>query len=113
MSVCVLKSGEDLFLRKRPEKGLLAGLWEPWHCQGYLSEADLKACLAKDGVKVLNITPIGRRHHIFTHKRWEMEGYFVECDGAEGFVQVSPKDFENGYAVPKAFSGFLEKINEK
>ncbi len=107
MTVCVLKSGEDVFLRKRGDTGLLAGLWEPWHCNGYLDENALKERLAADGILVRSITPLGHRHHIFTHKRWEMEGYAAECEGAAGFTRVNPEEFENEYALPKAFSGFF------
>lgn len=108
MTVVILKNGDDVYLRKRPEKGLLAGLWEPWHCEGYLSEADLAAKLAKCGVKVSSLTQIGHRHHIFTHKRWEMEGYVAQCTAAQGFERVTPEEFEKEYARPKAFSGFFE-----
>ena len=109
MTVCVLRDGQDVFLRKRSDKGLLAGLWEPWHCEGYLSEDALSERLAAQGIKVHSIAPLGHRHHIFTHKRWEMEGYSVECGGAEGFVRVSPSAFEKEFALPKAFSVFFKR----
>ena len=108
MTVCVLKSGEDIFLRKRPEKGLLAGLWEPWHCEGYLKEDELRHRLAESGVKADAITQIGHRRHVFTHKQWEMDGYCAQCLDAEGFERVTPEKFKEGYALPKAFSRFFE-----
>ncbi len=109
MTVCVLKDGEDVFLRKRGETGLLAGLWEPWHCEGYPELPELKERLVGEGITVKNITKIGHRHHIFTHKRWEMEGYLVECDKAPHFVRVTPKKLQTEYALPKAFSGFFKE----
>ncbi len=113
MTVCVLKSGQDVFLRKRSEKGLLAGLWEPWHCEGYLAPNELSARLADEGIIAQNIEKIGHRHHVFTHKRWEMDGYLVECASAPHFVRVSPQKLQTEYALPKAFSGFFEEKSEK
>lgn len=109
MTICVLKNGEDVFLRKRQEKGLLAGLWEPWHCEGYVEAEKLAGRLAAEGIEVQKITPLGHRHHIFTHIRWEMEGYLAECDGAPRFERVTPEKLQTEYALPKAFSGFFQE----
>lgn len=106
MTVCVLRHGDGVFLRKRPDRGLLAGLWEPWHTSGHLSEPQLRQLLAEQGIQIKKLTPLGRRKHVFTHKIWEMEGFTAECvcDKVEGFTFVKRSE----YALPKAFSPFLE-----
>ena len=110
MTVCRLVTPDgDTFLRKRPPKGLLAGLWEPWHCAGYLSEDELREKLAGEGIDVHSVTPLGHRHHIFTHKRWEMDGYLVLCTKAQGFTRVSAEQLSSEYALPVAFAGFFER----
>lgn len=108
MTVCVLRTPQgDVFLRRRPEKGLLAGLWEPWHCEGYLSEQEIKQKLSDQGIEVTEMAALGHRRHIFTHKCWEMEGWLVICEQAVGFVRVSPKQLQEEYALPAAFAPFL------
>lgn len=109
MTVCVLCKGENVFLRKRADKGLLAGLWEPWHTEGKLSKEELTKGLALQGIDAKSILPIGHRKHIFTHKIWEMDGFEVECDKADGFTEVKPLQLQSEYALPKAFSPFFER----
>lgn len=113
MTVCVLQNKEGYFLRKRPAKGLLAGLWEPWHCEGLLSANELAEKLAEHGIRARNIRPLGHRHHIFTHKRWEMEGYIAECDKADNFTHVKYQQLASDIALPKAFSPFLEEKEDE
>ena len=53
-------------MRKRPETGLLAGLWEfPHHL---------------DGVRELPCEPLEVRH-VFTHKIWQMRGVRAALTG--------------------------------
>ncbi len=109
MTVCVLQNEKGYFLRKRSAKGLLAGLWEPWHCEGSLCADALIEKLAAEGISAHDIRPLGHRHHIFTHKRWEMEGYVARCDKACGFTFISHEQLTHEIALPKAFSPFLEE----
>ncbi|MGN7614579.1 NUDIX domain-containing protein, partial [Magnetococcales bacterium HHB-1] len=66
----VLDPEQRLLLRQRPEKGLLAGLWEPLGTA--LFEKPFKAPL-KESIKLIKIkktaspTPLKPVRHIFTH----------------------------------------------
>lgn len=111
MTVCVLQKGTSVFLRKRPEHGLLAGLWEPWHTEGVLDASALKKALAEQNITVHALRPLGHRKHVFTHKIWEMDGFVAECDKVEGFTEVNAEQLQSEYALPKAFSHFLEEKN--
>lgn len=91
-------------LRRRPERGLLAGLWEypsepaPWDCP-------------VEGEKV----PAGRAVHVFTHVRWEMEAFIVwaERDALpEDWVWATWEELRETYAVPSAFSAFRKTVEE-
>ena len=110
LTLCVLQNKTGAyFVRKRAAKGLLAGLWEPWHCEGYLTEEGVRTTLAEQGIKALKIRPLGHRHHIFTHKRWEMEGFWVCCEAAPDFTKVSPEQLKEEIALPVAFAPFFEQ----
>ena len=93
-------------LHKRPSKGLLAGLWEPWHTEGWLTEAESKEALQP--FELLSLAPLGDYTHIFTHVKWLMRGWrAVVRQVPDGFVRVGPGD--QTHALPRAFAALTEK----
>lgn len=103
-TVLILQSGEELAIRKRTQKGLLHGMWEPIHVEGHLSEEDVKANFPK-GTKIKRI---GTHRHIFTHIEWDMVGYLVAVSQkAEGYQWVTREELASAYAIPKAFQPFF------
>jgi len=97
-------------LRKRPETGLLAGLWEFPHVEGALAEA-----AASEAVKAWDITPKEWKSrltakHIFTHVEWHLTGYALEVSGAgdEDWVWMDQAALAQ-HAVPSAFARFYEE----
>ena len=68
-------------LRQREKTGLLAGLWEYPNTQGLLTEGQAAAQLAAWGLRPLRWEKSWRCRHIFTHVRWEMQGYAVTVAG--------------------------------
>ena len=110
MTVLVVVSGNGrVLLRKRAEKGLLAGLWEFPNLPGALDEAGVRAALAAMGLAPEQVAPCGTARHVFTHKRWDMTGYLVRV-GQEspvaGCVWASRKELVGTYPVPSAFRAF-------
>jgi A/G-specific adenine glycosylase len=93
----ILRFGDRLALRRRPPKGLLAGLWE-------LPEAfDVPPAL------VISRQPAGQSVHIFTHIEWHMTAERVILRAPlpdEALVWVTREELEEGYALPSAFAGF-------
>lgn len=69
-------------LRQREQTGLLAGLWEYPHVDGLLSEEQAAKQLALWGLTPLRWEKAWEAKHIFTHVRWQMQGYAVTVDGA-------------------------------
>jgi A/G-specific adenine glycosylase len=91
----ILRCGERLALRRRPEHGLLAGLWE------------LPEAFALPGDLVVSRESAGSAVHIFTHREWHMTAERVVLSGRiEGFSWITQEELEREFALPSAFSGF-------
>jgi len=93
----ILRFEDKLALRRRPPKGLLAGLWE------------LPEAFEISPELVLSRENAGRAVHVFTHIEWHMTAERVVLRGAlEGheLVWVTREELERDYALPSAFAGF-------
>ena len=71
-------------LKKRDNKGLLAGLYEFYKLEGHCSEKEALKTVESLGLRPLRIKALGEAKHIFTHKEWEMIGYEVYCGDFQG-----------------------------
>ena len=106
-TVFLLVCGDRAALRKRPDRGLLAGLWEFPNTEGILTPAQAAETAARWGCEPLSTEPCGGAIHIFTHLEWHMEGYLIRCGVApERFVWAAPADRRERYAVPAAFRAY-------
>lgn len=109
----VLKKEDKLGLRKRDEKGLLAGMYELPGFDGYLTEQEVLVNLEKIGIHALRIEKLESAKHIFTHKEWHMMAYAIRIDELEetksnDIFFVNPKDTKKQYPIPSAFSAFVK-----
>ena len=111
LTVFILRRGEAVAVRKRPNAGLLAGLWELPNVPGCLSPPDAAAQAERWGARPVSLLRETRRGHIFTHVEWDMRCYFFDCRDAPGedaFVWVSDGELETSVALPTAFRKCLE-----
>lgn len=80
-TIVVLEKDGKVFIRQRPDTGLLASLFEFPSYDGFLSEEELREHLQHDfGIlpgKIISITSLGGASHVFSHLKWDMEGYLV------------------------------------
>ncbi len=83
-TVFVILRGGKAVLRKRPDKGLLQGLWELPNTEGSLSAEQCRKVLEGWNIKAGHIEPLQKAKHIFSHREWHMTGYlvFAEADCA-------------------------------
>ena len=101
-------------IRRRPAKGLLAGLWELPALAGHLSPEETRAALAAQGWQVQKLLSLRPAKHIFTHVEWHMNGYYIELAAPpDGLTFVSPAALRADYALPSAFRAFLSVIEEE
>lgn len=116
VTVVLLESPEGFLLQQRPEKGLLAGLWQPLLWEGEaLSVSALRERLAALGVQCgeYSVRSLPKAKHIFSHIEWHMTGYFaaVEAQPApEGCVWASREQLRNEYTLPGAFKAYKKRM---
>lgn len=108
-TVFVMECEGKIAIRRRPEEGLLAAMWElPW-TEGFLTEqeAAVQASAWECGADALLKTV--RRKHIFTHIEWQMQGVFLRCRRqSPQFIWASPEELEQVYSLPTAFRCVME-----
>ena len=73
LTVFAVKSGDSFLIRRRPEKGLLSGLYELPNRSGHLTQDEIGAALTDLGVRPIGAWEIVEREHIFTHVIWHMQ----------------------------------------
>lgn len=97
-------------LRRRPERGLLAKLWE---YPNALSPAE--NALAEWGIVPEKTRQGSPGRHIFTHVEWRMLSRLVwtqEEALPEGWVWADREALARDYAMPSAFSSFQPLLEE-
>lgn len=110
-SVFVLLCGDTVAVRKRREKGLLAGLWE--FPNGTACETPEEAIrIASDfGTEPYDLLKTVGRSHIFTHIEWHMTCYLLRCKKpAPEFVWADATQLTGELALPTAFRQFLPEV---
>ncbi len=117
MTVLLIRDGSRTALRKRPAKGLLAGLYELPNLPGHIGEQELPEVIRSLGFEPLRIQPLEPAKHIFTHIEWHMIAYSVqitpEFDGyhaTSGYLLVENDDLHANYAIPSAFSAYTKYL---
>ena len=97
-------------LEKRPDNGLLAGLWQFPNCPGKLDIPGTVKAVENMGLQVRDLRRMIERKHIFTHIRWEMSGYFLEVSRPGGdFIWMTAEQIRRTAALPTAFRQFWEE----
>ena len=102
--------------RKRPDSGLLAGMYELPALEGKKKQAEVLALLKEKGLKPVRIKKLPAARHIFTHKEWHMTGYAVRVDelepcegGWEDLIFADRKRLDS-IPVPSAFSAYMDYV---
>ena len=116
-AVFLIEVSDKIILHKRPEKGLLSGLWELPNLDGELSAKELSEQMKKWEIGDYMIEPLGEGKHIFSHVEWQMRGYRIQMRDIsekllekEEWIAVSREDLEEKYAIPSAFECYRKQI---
>lgn len=110
-TVLVFKDGKKLAIRKRPSKGLLAGLYEFPNLEGRLTMEAVTAYSKEIGLMPVRVRKLENAKHIFSHIEWHMIGYEVIVDELEKtnekeFLFIEPEEIGEKYPIPSAFEAY-------
>ncbi len=110
LTVFILSCDGRYALEKRPDQGLLAGLWQFPNCGGTLETAEALAYLQDRGIRPKELKRQVERSHIFTHIRWQMRGIYLEVSECTGeFAWLTAEEVEANASLPTAFRQFWEE----
>ncbi|MCR5267649.1 MAG: A/G-specific adenine glycosylase [Lachnospiraceae bacterium] len=109
ITVFLIRDGERFAIRKRSNRGLLAGMYEPVHVPGHLDEETAVIYLKGLPIDPLQIKRIADAKHVFTHKEWHMIAYEVRIaagsgEDAEGLFFAAKQELTDTYPLPSAFA---------
>lgn len=112
VTLALVESPAGFLVQQRPEKGLLAGLWQPVLWEGeHLLQAEVLARLAALGLDTGTAAPaaLPTAKHIFTHIEWLMSGVQLHVPAQSapaGYVWASREQLRTTYALPGAFRAY-------
>ena len=114
-TVLVIRDGERVVLKRRPKKGLLAGLYEFPNEPGTLTEDEALRVVQDMHLHPMRIQRLEEAKHIFSHVEWHMQGYMVEVDSLTreeaGLLFVEAAHSEEAYPIPAAFAAYTKYMN--
>ncbi len=96
----------EIVLHKRPDTGLLSGMWELPNAEGHLKEAEVQNLFPEAGI---NRLPDGK--HIFSHVEWRMWCYEIKLAEAfalpetikQGSKPFTLQEIKEQISIPSAF----------
>lgn len=123
-TILLIRDGEHVAVRKRPEKGLLAGLYEFPNLEGHAGTEEALDAVRAAGLVPLKIKPLEKAEHIFSHVEWQMTGYEIHVAAREtgdgktgqtadacGWIYAECRQIEEKYPVPSAFSAYAKYLS--
>ena len=110
-TILVIRDGEHFLLHKRPDTGLLAGLYEFPSVDAVLSVREALDETERLGFEPLHIRRLPDSRHIFTHLEWHMTAYEIRTASplacSEGYILADKKDLAQR-AIPNAFQKYKD-----
>ena len=115
LTVALVESPAGFLIQQRPEKGLLAGLWQPLLWEGAAMTAEqLPSALTALGIHgVTEVKPIPKAKHIFSHIEWRMTGYTVTVEAQpapDGWIWATREQLQTEYTLPGAFKAYKKRL---
>lgn len=119
-TILIVQDQQKSALRKRPSKGLLAGMYEFPSLEGHQSRKRVLAYLEAMGLIPLRIQKLPPARHIFSHREWDMTGFIVQVDELapkserlkeEQWIFARADEAEDRYPLPSAFAPYAAYLN--
>ncbi len=114
-TILLLETGDRIAIQKRPDRGLLASLYEFPGLEGARTEEQVREFLAGEaGTKAQKIGPPIEAVHRFSHVEWHMTGYRVEVSRIpDGYLAVKKQELQQKYPLPSAFDRYRKLMTEE
>lgn len=136
-TVLILRDGEKVAIRRRPDTGLLAGLYELPNVEGELDTSQVLELVKQMDYAPIRIQKLENARHIFSHIEWQMSAYAVLVEEADmhrieeaeqstearthgvsagegsSLIFVDAVDASECYAIPSAFAAYAKYLNIK
>lgn len=117
-TVFIFQDGDHVAIKKRPAKGLLAGLYELPNVEGHLTEDEAIQYSKQIGLSPLRIQKLEDGKHIFSHVEWQMIGYQIRVDElekscTEKMLFIHPEEIQEEYPIPAAFETYVRCVEIK
>lgn len=117
-TILVIECEDQYAIRKREEKGLLAGLWELPSIDGKYGILKMEEYWKNLGFDHVEIKELTKAKHIFSHIEWHMIGYKIKLDkmpkaeklGDDSIFFVSKDEIMDVYTLPTAFETYRKVI---
>ncbi|MDR0949704.1 MAG: A/G-specific adenine glycosylase [Lachnospiraceae bacterium] len=121
-TILIIQQHNKIALHKRPDKGLLRGMYEFPNLPGYHNDKEVISYLQDRGLNAIHIQEAGSAKHIFTHREWHMRGYFIQIDELESsnskdtisdtdtWIYLECADIIQHYAIPSAFLAYMKYL---
>lgn len=110
-TVFILSCDGRYALEKRPDKGLLAGLWQFPNSLSKMDILDSLAAVENMGLRPKELLRQLDKTHIFTHIQWNMRGVYIEVVEPSGsFTWLTAEQINDTAALPTAFRQFWQEV---
>ncbi len=110
----LLRCRGRIALQRRPEQGVLAGMWEFPAAPGPLDSGAARELLAGWGVEAGPAEPGPEARHIFTHLEWRMNSFAADCNRpVPRFRWATPEELAAEIALPSAFKRFAALLRDR
>ena len=119
-TILIVQDENKSALHKRPDTGLLAGMYEFPSLAGHQTRKHVLAYLEALGLVPLKIEKLPPAKHIFSHKEWQMTAYAIRVDELapkseklkqEEWIFTKADEAEEKYPLPSAFAPYTEYLN--
>lgn len=117
-TVFIVGDGNRLVIHKRPDTGLLAGLYELPNVEGHLAKKQVEAYVRELGLEPLRVKKMETAKHIFSHVEWHMISYQILVEpfdhiDKDDFLLASEAEIRETYSIPSAFGAFFKMLDIK
>ena len=109
-TVLILRCKDRYAVTRRPESGLLAGLWQLPDVAGKLEAVQVLQLLDELGASPRELLRQADKQHIFTHVQWSLRGFYLEVAACpERWQWFTEEEIRKNVALPTAYRQFWEE----